>query len=301
MTTRTLKVTIGSDAVTPRTGPARAAGDRVLLASDGTPIMAWHEAGPATVDQGGDRALALVVAHGFTLHARRPGVRAVVSALRRHGGVVSFDFRGHGLSGGASTVGDREVEDVAAAMAWARALGYRHVVTVGWSMGAAVVVRHAALHRGAVDAVVAVSGPSRWHFRGTVPMRLVHRGIETRSGRAVLARAFGTRVAPSGWEPAPEPPDAVAGRIAPVPLLIVHGDADPYFPMDHARWLAAAAGPTAHLWEVPGFGHAEASVGPALVGRIGRWARGTVVGAAAAGGPGDDGDGHPCVSARMPA
>ena len=258
----------------------RRGGDRLLLAADGTPVMAWHEPGPA-----GGRALGFVVAHGFTVNARRPGVRAVAAVLRRHGGVVTFDFRGHGLSGGTSTVGDREVEDLAAAVAWARELGYDRVATVGWSMGAAVVVRHAALEP--VDAVVAVSGPSRWHFRGTLPMRLLHLGVETGLGRVVLRRFFGTRVAPSGWEPTPEPPDAVAGRIAPVPLLVVHGDADPYFPIDHARWLAAAAGPTAQLWEVPGFGHAEASVGPVLLDRIARWVT--------------DVTGDRATSARMPA
>jgi pimeloyl-ACP methyl ester carboxylesterase len=212
-----------------------------------------------------------VVAHGFTVHASRPDVRRVVAGLSPHGGVLTFDFRGHGGSGGRSTVGDHEILDLDAAVGWARRLGYRRVVTVGWSMGASVAVRHAALHRG-VDAVVAVSGPSRWHFRGTARMRLLHLGVETRAGRAVLARGFGTRVAASGWDPVPEPPDSVARRIAPTPLLVVHGDADRYFPRDHGRWLAIAAGPTAELWEEPGFGHAEAGVGPELLARIARWA-----------------------------
>jgi len=270
---------------------SRAGGDRLLLTADGVPIVAWHD--PASVpSERADRPLAFVVVHGFTVDARRPGVRAVVAGLRPHGGVVSFDLRGHGLSGGVSTVGDREVEDVAAAVGWARALGYRRVVTVGFSLGAAVAVRHAALFRGPdsagpVDAVVSVSAPSRWHYRRTAPMRLVHLGIETPVGRAVLARWFGTRVAAAGWCPAPEPPDALAGRIAPVPLLVVHGDADRYFPLDHARWLARAAGPTVDSWEVAGFGHAEASAGADLVGRIGGWAQ-----AATAEG---------ATSARMPA
>jgi pimeloyl-ACP methyl ester carboxylesterase len=252
--------------LTSRSLPARLGGDRLLLTADGVPIIAWHDVPvPAVGDLG------FVVAHGFTVHAGRPDVRRVVSALRGYGGVVTFDFRGHGTSGGLSTVGDREVLDLAAAVDWARRLGYRRVVTVGWSMGASVAVRHAALRRG-VDAVVAVSGPSRWHFRGTAAMRLLHVGVETRLGRVVLARGFGTRVARSGWDPVPEPPDAVARRIAPVPLLVVHGDRDRYFPIEHARWLALAAGPTARLWEVPGFGHAEAGVGPQLLGRIARWA-----------------------------
>ena len=49
----------------------------------------------------------------------------------------------------------------------------------------------------------------------------------------------------------------LAARIAPVPLLVVHGDADHYFPVEHAEHLFAAAGEPKELWLEPGFGHAE--------------------------------------------
>ncbi|MGZ4613820.1 MAG: alpha/beta hydrolase [Kineosporiaceae bacterium] len=240
----------------------------MLLAADGVRISARHD---APEPQAPAPDLGLVVAHGFTGAWRRPGLRAIVGVLAEHAGVVSFDFRGHGASGGRSTLGDLEVLDLEAAVRWARLLGYRRVVTVGWSLGAGVAVRHAALYRG-VDAVVAVSGPSRWYFRGTTPMRLLHHGVGTRLGRAVLALGFRTRIAPRGWEPWPEPPDALVGRIAPAPLLVVHGDSDRYFPVEHARWLVAAARGPAELWLEPGFGHAEAAATPDLLHRIATWA-----------------------------
>ena len=37
----------------------------------------------------------------------------------------------------------------------------------------------------------------------------------------------------------------------------MHGDRDAYFPLDHPRMLAAAAGDTAELWLERGMGHAE--------------------------------------------
>ena len=46
---------------------------------------------------------------------------------------------------GFSTLGDREVLDVDAAVAEARRLGYARVVSMGWSMGGTCVLRHAAL------------------------------------------------------------------------------------------------------------------------------------------------------------
>ena len=96
-----------------------------LRTSDGVPIDAWHDAGPG--------GLAVVVAHGFTGSWRRPAVRRIATRLAELGGAISLDLRGHGRSGGHSTVGDLEVLDVEAAVAWARDLGYTRIATVGFS------------------------------------------------------------------------------------------------------------------------------------------------------------------------
>ena len=62
-----------------------------------------------------------------------------------------------------------------------------------------------------------------------------------------------------------------SGRLAPAPLLVVHGDADRYFPLDHARWLVEAARGPVELWVESGFGHAEAAATPELVERVAAW------------------------------
>jgi pimeloyl-ACP methyl ester carboxylesterase len=235
-----------------------------LQTSDGVPISAHHD--PGSTD------LAIVVAHGFTGSWRRPALRRAAEAFGAYGGVVSFDFRGHGRSAGLSTVGDREVHDVAAAVDWARSLGYERVATVGFSMGASIVVRHAALVRG-IGAVVAVSGPARWYYRGTPSMRRAHWVIERRLGRLVARTALRTRISANGWQPVPEAPHEVAARIAPAPLLVVHGDADGYFPLEHAHQLYEAAAQPKELWIEPGFGHAENAAAPELLHRIGAWIR----------------------------
>ncbi|HCT75424.1 MAG TPA: alpha/beta hydrolase [Micromonosporaceae bacterium] len=273
------------------------------------------------------------MAHGFTGSWRRPSLRRAALIFNAVAGVISFDFRGHGKSRGMSTVGDREIHDLDAAVAWARELGYAKVATVGFSMGASVAVRHAALMRGAhppdgasshggsgidtaalmrgayppdgasshggsaidtaalmrgaglpngalssggregtaTDAIVAVSGPARWYYRGTPPMRRVHWVLERRLGRLVGRVALGTRIANGGWDPVPEPPHAVAGQISPTPLLVVHGDADAYFPVEHAHQLYDSAREPKELWLEPGFGHAENAADPDLLQRIGAW------------------------------
>ncbi|MEW2219979.1 alpha/beta hydrolase [Streptomyces sp. NPDC006990] len=290
-----------------------------LRTADGVRIEARYEpyAGPATGSGTAGDPGAIVLAHGFTGALDRPAVRRAATAFTAHAAVVTFSFRGHGRSGGRSTVGDREVLDLAAAVAWARARGHRTVATVGFSMGGSVVLRHAALyrteyghghaesifdsvvHRGRTDgrtadpagpsaaadaaaaahssahadAVVAVSAPARWYYRGTAPMRRLHWAIQHPLGRLVSRYGLRTRVHHRDWDPVPLPPVAAVPRIAPVPLLVVHGDQDPYFPVDHPLSLAEAAGPQAcELWLRPGFGHAENAADAALLDRIGSWA-----------------------------
>jgi fermentation-respiration switch protein FrsA (DUF1100 family) len=103
-------------------------------------------------------------------------------------------------------------------------------------------------------------------------MRRAHWAIERRSGRLAVRLARRTRITPRGWVRVPEPPYEVAGRIAPVPLLVVHGDADPFLPVEHAEQLYDAAAEPRELWIEPGFGHAEAAATRRLITRIGDWA-----------------------------
>src|SRR4029077_6533028 len=180
----------------------------------------------------------------------------VARRLNQWGGVVTFDFRGHGRSGGMSTMGDREINDLDVAVAYARELGYRRIAAVGVSMGASVVMRYAGLV-GGLDAAVSVSGPGHWYYRRTKPMRRVHFAVERRVGRAITRAWLKTRVSPGGWNPVPVPPDEAAAMISPTPLLIVQGEQDPYFPVYHGQRLFDAAREPKEFWVEPGFGHAE--------------------------------------------
>ena len=236
---------------------------QVLVTDDGVPIEAVH------LD--GDRRLGFAVAHGFTLHWRWPHVWRVANRLNEHGGVVAFDFRGHGRSGGHSTLGDLEIRDLDVVVRYLRELGYEQVVSVGFSMGASVVLRHAGLVGGA-DAVISVSGPGRWYYKGTPAMRRVHWAVEHKAGRLVAKMILKTRIQQGRWDPIPLPPADAAALISPTPLLIVHGDRDLYFPADHAEQLFEAAREPKELWIEQGLGHAESAVSGELLDRMAKWA-----------------------------
>ncbi|MFE1288795.1 alpha/beta hydrolase [Streptomyces sp. NPDC058751] len=269
--------------------PARAPLRTFLRTADGVEIEAAHDPG---AESSGD--LAFIVAHGFTGDLDRPHVRRAAGVLARGGAVVTFSFRGHGRSGGRSTVGDREVHDLAAAVAWARELGHTRIVTVGFSMGGSVVLRHAALYGGTgpgpaggepvrgpehegrtearTDAVVSVSAPARWYYRGTAAMRRVHWLVTRPEGRIVGRIGLRTRIHHRDWDPVPASPVECVPYIAPTPLLVVHGDRDGYFPLDHPRTLAEASGGHADLWLERGMGHAENAAPDDLLDRIRDWA-----------------------------
>ncbi|MEO3978448.1 alpha/beta hydrolase [Streptomyces sp. CAU 1734] len=305
-----------ADALPALRGSFREALRTTLTTFDRVPIEAEYRPRTGALESRTTRPrdeTAIVIAHGFSGSLDRPSVRRAAGVFAAHAAVVTFSFRGHGRSGGRCTVGDREILDLAAAVAWARELGHRRVVTAGFSMGGSVVLRHAALYgpgagpgrslsRGRIeareahrahaaytqsdphapvngvsaagaDAVAAVSAPARWFYRGTVPMRRLHWVVSRPLGRAVGRYGLRTRIEPAAWDPVPLSPVEAVPLIAPAPLLIVHGDRDPYFPLDHPRALAAAAGAgdPVRLWLEPGMGHAENAAGDRLLGRIGAW------------------------------
>ena len=239
-----------------------------LTAADGTRLRAVLIGDPT--DTG---TLALLVP-GFTGHADTPAVRRTAARLARRFPVLVLELRGHGGSSGGTTLGAEEPLDVDAALAWARRRGVRRLAAVGFSLGGSVVLCQAGLaaRRGGPrpDAVVAVSAPSRWYIRDTPVMRRLHPVVETTGGR--LVARFGLRVRVGArWADMPPSPLELVGNIPPTPLLLVHGDRDSYFPVEHPHMLAAAAGPGAELRIVPGFGHAENALTPTLVDELGDW------------------------------
>jgi len=238
---------------------------RRLQTDDGVVVAAEH-----LPPVSGRRTVAVVVVHGFTLHSRHPRIRRIAGWMRPAAGLILLDLRGHGGSRGVSTLGWQEVRDVEAAVGWARSLGYLRVATLGFSLGSAVVLRHAALY-GGVDAVAAVSGPGEWYYRGTPRMRTLHRLVLNSQGRAAIRLARRTRIMRGDWaQPYPIDPVAAAAEID-VPLLVVHGERDDLFPAEHGRRVSAAAGSRGTLWVLPDFGHAEGAVNEPLARRIADW------------------------------
>jgi pimeloyl-ACP methyl ester carboxylesterase len=204
-------------------------------------------------DRIGSGPVAFVFCHGFLGWHRKPRLVRFQEALARRFTVYGFDFRGHGGSEGLCGFGAREHLDVDTVARLAHADGFQRVVTFGGSMGGIAVIRHAAL-LGGVDMVVAVSTPALWYGHESDAVRRLAWLTSSPLGRRTL-RVSGVRPAPS-FTRVEDPMDLV-GKIAPIPLVLVHGRDDRFFDEEQAWALYRAANPPKRLLLASRFGHAE--------------------------------------------
>ncbi len=107
-----------------------------------------------------DRDLAVLYLHGFASSCSGTKADYFRRRFQELGfAVCSFDFQGHGDSGG--TMRDltlsRNLADVGRAHAWLRELEVQRVLIFGSSMGAATALWYAALHPRGVAATVSIS------------------------------------------------------------------------------------------------------------------------------------------------
>jgi alpha-beta hydrolase superfamily lysophospholipase len=220
-----------------------------LTSADGIPLEAWWI--PAERPGG-----IVVLLHGMD------GLDA--SCLLSHArflhdagyAVVALDMRAHGRSGGNRiALAFDEPKDVAAVLDWIAGRGDLRGVPValwGFSMGGATAIRAAAA-REEVAAVVSVSA-----FASVD--RMIGAGLELVGTprpliavyipfvKLALATVYGT------WPATASPLHDIA-RIAPRPVLIVHGTADRQVPVSQAGLLLEASGGRAETWIVEGADH----------------------------------------------
>jgi pimeloyl-ACP methyl ester carboxylesterase len=217
-----------------------------LRAPDRTRLFAAQLDGPP------DAPFAVVLLHGMLNSSRSPKVHAFARRLGDDVHVLAPDLRGHGASGGRSTLGIDEPADVAVAVDHAARRWDVPVVTVGTSLGGFVALLHAGIH-GGVAGTVAVSSPGFWLRSDRPGSQRIRRLVNGRAGRAVAALLLRTRIA--GLPSREAAIDVAVASIAPAFTLLVHDADDQFFGPDHAEHLFETANEPKELWWRPGNGH----------------------------------------------
>ena len=219
--------------------------DVEFLAVDGSTLRGWLIPGP-------HRGRAAVVAvHGAGAD-RREFLRQAPLFYNAGYATLLFDCREQGVSDGAArgiSLGFREHHDVSSAVAYVHQQGFDRVAVIGTSQGGASVIMAAAADR-TIDAVIAEN-----------PFTSVHdlvrdvRSVPERFPRALLSLVSGMAVLRMGGLGEPSPLDVV-DRIAPRPLLLMHGTEDTAIPHSHSQALYERAADPKELWIVPDGRHA---------------------------------------------
>lgn len=209
--------------------------DIQLLTQDGVELAAWY-----TASQNG---AVILVAHGY---ARMRSAEMHALFAHHSYGVISWDARAHGTSGGeTSTMGYRESLDVEAALDFAlQQAGVQRVGAFGESMGGATVIR-AAAQRQEIEAIVADSAYPALE-------EMVDQVVPYRVLRPLL-RFFAERETGIPAQ-AMRPVDEI-GSISPRPVFIIQGAADATVSPNSAQRLYEAAGEPRTLWMEAGVGH----------------------------------------------
>lgn len=229
--------------------------DVQVRALDGTVIRGWYV--PSR------NGAAVILGHGWG--AQRSQLLPEARALAASGyGVVLFDWRGHGQSGGARTTwGVREQEDLDAVIDFVSArpeVDPRRIGAIGFSMGGMIVAQvaerdqrlRAIVLEGAYtsleDEVRHDEGRWGW-WSGTVGVWTLRRaGIHVDELRPI---------------------DYMC-RISPRPLLIIDGGRDQDLPVEVAKRMYAAACEPKSLWIIPQATHRSyaRSAGPEFGRRL---------------------------------
>jgi len=219
------------------------------------PVLLFEEFYLQTVDgvslqvrfmPGGDKG-AVIVAHPAVTGQRYAPLVEMAERLTEYYDVFTFDFRGHGGSGGRMVLNlEGPLEDLQTVVSMVCSRGYPWIGAVGFSLGGMGVFMQAVLS-GGLDAVVSVGAPPLLPdiepYRRLLPVW------------SLFLRFLGARF--KGIDPGGVQPMDVADRFPDIPLLVVHGGNEAFYSREDLEEMLEVLGGRAEFWVIDGAAHTE--------------------------------------------
>src|SRR4051794_18375006 len=201
-----------------------------------------------------DAAASVILLHGHG--SNKDSLLPLAGMLYPRFNVLMVDLRGHGESEGVrTTIGYEERQDVHAAVDLLEARGLGPVGIFGMSMGAATAILAAAEDE-RLAAIVADSPYGRLRWAIAQGARL--RGYPSFAAPLIATLGCGVTALHLRFPLRAFDPIEVIGRIAPRPLLLMHGVEDDIIPVRSAYALFRRAGEPKELWLIEGLKHCQA-------------------------------------------
>jgi uncharacterized protein len=214
-----------------------------LQSADGTKLFAWlfrH-----TAPEGTKPKALLVFYHGNGENLSSHYV-SLIWILKQGYDFLIFDYRGYGRSEGEPDP-QGTVQDGEAALRWARAhYPQTPIVIYGQSLGGNIALRNAIDLKDEIG-LRAVAADSTFASYQEVGRKVLARNIVTWPFQWLPWLVLSDRYAP----------ERDLGRLAPVPLLVMHAEGDETVPFSCGERLYAEASPPKDFWKIPGNGHAS--------------------------------------------
>ena len=223
----------------PRRDPVLPFEELYLRTADGVSLQARHL-------PGGDGG-AVIVAHPAVCGQRYAPLVEMAEMLTEYFDVFTFDFRGHGGSGGVMELNLKgPLEDLREVVSMLHCRGYTWIGAVGFSLGGMCAFMQAALS-GGLDAVVAVGAPPLMPdiepYRRWLPVW------------SLFLRFLGARF--KGVDPGgPQPMDVAAG-FPDIPLLVIHGGREAFYSREDLERMLEILGGRAEFWVIDEAAHTE--------------------------------------------
>ncbi len=188
----------------------------------------------------------VIIAHPFGVGSMYKDIVALSELLSDEFSVVSFDFRGHGKSGGVYNLGFAGVHiDMKTVLDDVRKRDFKKVAIVGFSLGAAAALLCAS-DAIPVDALVCVGCPPRLpELPGMHKQKLISR---------MLLRMIGVRLGDK-VEPYPSP-EEIASILPPIPKFFIFGEIE-VFPRDVIETFYSKVSEPKEILYAPGAWHAS--------------------------------------------